>query len=64
MKCPACGDGTEVQETRPVRTAVRRRRVCKTCSTKVTTVEVIVRTPQETQKILRLVTTTEKGPTT
>ena len=70
IQCPGCGGPTQVEETRATGLASRRRRSCAACGKRVTTIEVIVKDRQDTEKILRVVqrrarptTTRQKGQT-
>ncbi len=39
MKCERCGGTTDVTDSRPVKTGVRRRRACRACGHRFTTYE-------------------------
>lgn len=39
-KCPACGEGTGVVDSRPNEHGIRRRRKCYSCAHKITTIEI------------------------
>lgn len=51
--CPACRGPTRVLETRASGRGVRRERICTTCSTKATTIEVVTQSAEHTKAILR-----------
>lgn len=42
MRCPDCGQKSDVYDSRPFENTIRRRRQCKSCGHKYTTLEVIM----------------------